>query len=175
MRVNRDSSNNECRPEAGDNFTLRDTLAFALKPERSWQEQLMRAEFSRIVGMWGPYEVDGAFYRKALERQVYLDSGKIKYAADDRLYRQDLVAVNCFYATSGLQKSFPRGGFLNTGLNMWGFNGTRHNLREYQSIAGKNFKEPIDIENDAYAFVYSGQPNLNRVRHPFRSASAYHR
>jgi hypothetical protein len=54
----------------------------------------------------------------AVKRKRLLDTGTIKYRADDRLYRKDRVAVNCFHAVAGLNALFPNGGLFGTGFKM---------------------------------------------------------
>ena len=71
----------------------------------------------------------------AVKRKRLLDGGTIKYRADDRLYRKDKVAINCFHAMAGLDELFPNGGLFGTGFKMWGFNGTARVLIEYTKKA----------------------------------------
>ena len=61
--------------------------------------------------MWGPYEIEKKAFDLAVKRKRLLDTGTIKYRADDRLYRKDRVAINCFHAMAGLNELFPDGGF----------------------------------------------------------------
>ena len=85
--------------------------------------------------MWGPYEIKQGGFDLAVKRKELLDGGTIKYRADDRLYQKDKVAISCFHAMAGLDEIFPKGGFLGTGLKMWGFNGTARVLIEYTEKA----------------------------------------
>ncbi len=85
------------------------------------------------VGVWGPYEIKKAGFDLGVKRKLFLDGGKIKYKADDRLTRKDLVAINCFHAMANLEQLYPSGGFLRdqTGFKMWGIDGTARVLIEY--------------------------------------------
>ena len=111
--------------------------------------------------MWGPYEIDKKAFDLAVKRKRLLDTGTIKYRADDRPYRKDRVAINCFHAMAGLNELFPNGGLFGTGFKMWGLNGTARVLIEYTETA--NFKgvllEPVDVKKDRYGFVY-GPPEM---------------
>ena len=126
--------------------------------------------------MWGPYEIAKPGFDLGVRRKKLLDSGTIKYRADDRLYRKDRIAINCFHAMAGLDQLFPNGGLFGTGFNMWGFNGTARVLIEYKEKA--NYKglllEPVDVKNDRYGFVYASKRNGSVDYHPMKKASAYH-
>jgi hypothetical protein len=129
------------------------------------------------VGMWGPYEISKAGFDLAVQRLRLLDKGTIKYVADDRRYRKELVAINCFHAIAGLHESFPDGGIFGTGFKMWGLNGTRQVLLQYTtSDKGKGLLlEPVDIKKDLIGFVYAPARTAKGVYDPFTtSASAYH-
>ena len=88
-------------------------------------------DVKNAVGMWGPYEIKKEAFDLAVNRKRLLDGGTIGYRADDRLYRKDRVAINCFHAMAGLEELYPNGGFLGTGFRMWGINGTARVLIEY--------------------------------------------
>ena len=92
---------NQCRPVVGRSFSLPETLKLA-------------ANEKVAVGMWGPYEIRKEAFDLAVKRKRLLDGGSIRYVADDRLYRKDRVAINCFHAMSGLEELYPNGGFLGT-------------------------------------------------------------
>jgi hypothetical protein len=130
-----------------------------------------------VVGMWGPYEITKTGFDLGVRRKDLLDSGKIKYRADDRLYRKDRVAINCFHAMAGLDELFPNGGLFGTGFMMWGLNGTSRVLIEYKATAGKRglLLEPVDVKRDRYGFVYASAPNARHVYNPFQHAFAYRR
>jgi hypothetical protein len=156
--------NNKCPVSPGRNFNLAETIKLAVDQKNA-------------VAMWGPYEIRQGGFDLAVKRKKLLDGGTIKYRADDRLYRKDKVAISCFHAMSGLDDLFPAGGFLGTGLKMWGFNGTARVLIEYTEKA--NYKglllEPVDVKNDRYGFVYAPAENGPVPYNPLRNASAYRR
>ena len=156
---------NECPLCEGKSFDLPTTLKLAVLEKGA-------------VGMWGPYEISKAGFDLAVERLRLLDKGTIKYVADDRRYRKELVAINCFHAIAGLHESFPDGGIFGTGFKMWGLNGTRQVLLQYTtSDRGKGLLlEPVDIKKDLFGFVYAPERTAKGVYDPFTtSASAYHK
>ncbi len=105
---------NPCGPEVGTNYSLIQTLQLAHDTQKK-------------VTAWGPYKIDQTFYNLGLERVHYLNSGAIKYIADDREARLSGVAINCMHAVSDLDGSFAsRGGFLNIGYGVWGVRGSKH-------------------------------------------------
>jgi hypothetical protein len=128
------------------------------------------------VGMWGPYEIKKEAFNLAVKRKQLLDEGTIRYRADDRLYRKDRVAINCFHAMPGPDDFYPDGGFLGTGFMIWGINGTARVLIEYTNeVSNKGLLlEPIDIKKDLYGFVYAPERNSRGLYDPFPNASAYH-
>jgi hypothetical protein len=129
------------------------------------------------VAMWGPYEINKNGFDLAVERKRLLDSGVIKYRADDRLYRKDRVAINCFHAIAGLDELFPNGGLFGTGFKMWGLNGTARVLIEYNEKARIKgvMLEPVDVKKDRYGFVYAPTRNGHGLYNPVQNASAYRR
>jgi hypothetical protein len=154
---------NKCRTVPGRSFTLPDTLKLALSVKNA-------------VGMWGPYEIKKAAFDLGVKRKRLLDRGTIRYIADDRLYRKDRAAINCFHAMAGLEELYPNGGFLGTGFRMWGINGTARVLIEYtKAVRAKGLLlEPVDIKKDLYGFVYAPARNSQGIYNPFPNASAYH-
>ena len=78
----------------------------------------------------------------AVKRKRLVDAGTIRYRADDRLYRKDRVAINCFHAIAGLNELFPNGGIFGTGFKMWGLNGTTRVLIEYTEKANASGSSP---------------------------------
>jgi hypothetical protein len=159
-----DPNKNNCPISVGRNFRLDETLKLA--------------EISKnALGMWGPYEIKKTAFDLGVERKQLLDRGTIKYRADDRLYRKDRVAINCFHAIAGLEELYPNGGFLGTGFRMWGINGTARVLIEYTKAVRNRglILEPVDIKRDLYGFVYAPARNSRGVYNPFRNASAYYR
>src|SRR5260221_1664585 len=103
-----------------------------------------------------------------VKRKLLLDGATIRYRADDRLYRKDRVAINCFHAMAGLQELYPNGGILGTGFRMWGINGTARVLIEYtKAVRNRGMMlETVDIKTDLYGFVYLTESNSPGVLHP---------
>jgi hypothetical protein len=155
---------NKCPIPVGKNFNLKDTITLGCNVKNA-------------IAMWGPYEISKPAFDLGIKRKALLDSGKIKYRADDRLYRKKLVAINCFHAIAGLDKLYPNGGIFGTGFKMWGVNGTARVLIEYTNTARFNqlLLEPVDYKKDKYGFVYAPARNSLRIYDPFEHASAYHR
>ena len=154
---------NKCPISVGRNFKLDETLKLAVNVKNG-------------VGMWGPYEIKKEAFDLAVKRKELLDGGTIRYRADDRLYRKDRVAINCFHAMAGLEELYPNGGFLGTGFKMWGINGTARVLIEYTKKVRNQglLLEPVDIKKDLYGFVYAPERNSRGLYNPFPNASAYH-
>jgi hypothetical protein len=161
---------NRCPISVGRNFTLAETLKLAVNEKNA-------------VGMWGPYEIKKAAFDLGVNRMRLLDGGTIRYRADDRLYRKDRIAINCFHAMAGLDQLYPNGGLFGTGFKMWGINGTKRVLIEYTHVARNKgmLLDPVNIDKDLYGFVYApghhrfGETGNSRdVYNPFPNASAYH-
>ena len=155
---------NKCPISAGHDFSLQETIQLA-------------ANEKVTVAMWGPYEIAKEGFYLGVKRKALLDRGTIKYRADDRLYRKDRVAINCFHAMAGLYELFPNGGLFGTGFKMWGFNGTARVLIEYNEKAHfkKLLLDPVDVKRDRYGFVYAPTRNGPVPYDPLRNASAYQR
>ncbi len=154
---------NECPISPGKNFNLEQTIKLA--------------ESNKVaVAMWGPYEIAKQGFDLGVRRKRLLDGGTIKYRADDRLYRKNQIAINCFHAMAGLDELFPNGGLFGTGFKMWGFNGTARVLIEYKEKARYKglLLEPVDVKRDIYGFVYAPVRNGRVPYDPVRMASAYH-
>ena len=155
---------NKCPLSVGHDFNLEQTIKLG-------------ANVKNAVAMWGPYEIRKPGFDLAVGRMRLLDKGTIKYRADDRLYRKDKVAINCFHAIAGLNELYPNGGLFGTGFKMWGLNGTARVLIEYTNQA--SFKhillEPVDVKKDRYGFVYAPTRSERGVYIPVKNASAYHR
>ncbi|RYD61196.1 MAG: hypothetical protein EOP84_36045 [Verrucomicrobiaceae bacterium] len=98
---------NQCPVSVGRNFTLAETIQLAVRAKVA-------------VGMWGPYEISEDAFERAVKRMRLLNTGIMKYRADDRGYRKDRVAINCFHAMAGLDELYPNGGIFGTGFKMWG-------------------------------------------------------
>lgn len=156
-------SKNQCPLSPGRSFTLEETLQLGVN-------------VGNAICMWGPYEITKDGFDLAVKRLRLLESGTIKYRADDRLTRKDRTAINCFHAMAGLTELFPNGGLFGTGFKMWGINGTARVLLEYQEAAG--FKglllEPVDEKADRYGFVFAEKRD-SKYYNPFKHSSAYHR
>jgi hypothetical protein len=126
--------------------------------------------------MWGPYEITQKGFDLGVKRLRLLESGKIKYRADDRGYRKDGVAINCFHAMAGLEELYPNGGLFGTGFKMWGLKGTARVLIEYQDRGTKMglLLEPVDEKKDRVGFVYAPTRNSQPPYNPFTVAHVYH-
>jgi hypothetical protein len=155
--------NNKCPISPGKNVSLQETIKLAV-------------DFKNAVAMWGPYEIARPGFDLGVRRKQLLDSGSIKYRADDRLYRKDRVAISCFHAMAGLEELYPNGGLFGTGFQMWGFNGTARVLIEYTGKAHykKLLLDPVDVKKDRYGFVYAPTRDGRVPYDPLRFASAYH-
>jgi hypothetical protein len=153
---------NRCPISVGRNFTLAETLKLAVNEKNA-------------VGMWGPYEIKKGAFDLGVKRMRLLDRGTIRYRADDRLYRKDRIAINCFHAMAGLDQLYPNGGLFGTGFKMWGINGTKRVLIEYTHVARDKgmLLDPVNIDKDLYGFVYAPKPNSRGMYNPFPNASAY--
>src|SRR6516165_8879410 len=155
---------NKCPISAGHDFSLQETIQLAAKEKVA-------------VAMWGPYEITKEGFYLGVKRKQLLDGGTIKYRADDRLYQKDKIAISCFHAMQSLDEIYPKGGFLDTGFQMWGFNGTARVLIEYTKKASNKglLLDPVDIKKDRYGFVYSPTRDGPVPYDPLRNASAYHK
>jgi len=155
---------NRCETSVGRSFRLDETIKLAVAVKNA-------------VCMWGPYEITKGAFDLGVKRMNLLNSGAIKYRADDRLTRKDRTAINCFHAMANVYELYPNGGIFGTGFRMWGLNGTARVLIEYKDRAGKKglLLEPVDEKKDRFGFVYSPARGNQRVYNPFKSAMAYHR
>ncbi len=158
------ATNNTCPLSPGKSFDLKTTIKLATNVKNA-------------VAMWGPYEIKKEAFDLGVNRKRLLDRGTIKYRADDRLYRKDKVAINCFHAIAGLDELYPNGGLFGTGFKMWGLNGTARVLIEYTQKANNKHMllEPVDVKKDRYGFVYAPTRGAHGVYNPVQNASAYHR
>lgn len=153
---------NKCPLSPGKSFTLQETIKLA-------------ADAKVAVCMWGPYEINRQGFDLAVKRMRLLNKGIIKYRADDRSYRKDRVAINCFHAMAGIYELFPNGGLFGTGFKMWGISGTARVLIEYTKKATRKhlLLEPVDVKKDRCGFVYAPSQSRRGVYNPFKTASAY--
>jgi len=154
---------NKCPILPGRNCTLAETIKLAVDAKNA-------------VAMWGPYEIAKPGFDLGIRRKQLLDSGKIKYRADDRLQRKKLIAISCFHAMAGLEELYPNGGLFGTGFKMWGFNGTARVLIEYTGKARYRhlLMDPVDEKKDRYGWVYAPAKNAPVPYDPLKIASAYH-
>jgi hypothetical protein len=153
---------NDCPLSEGRDFKLDETIKLAVNAKNA-------------VCMWGPYEIRKEAFDRGVKRLRLLNGGTIRYRADDRLYRKDQVAINCFHAMSGLAELFPNGGIFGTGFMMWGIKGTARVLIEYKAKAKGLLLEPVDEKKDRFGFVYAPTRDSHDIYNPFQSASAYGR
>jgi hypothetical protein len=89
------ASENKCPVSEGKNFNLKDTLNLA-------------ADARNAVAMWGAYEIAKPGFDLGVARMRLLDSGEIKYRADDRLYQKDKVAISCFMPWRAWTRFIPK-------------------------------------------------------------------
>jgi hypothetical protein len=75
-------------PECGHNFGLAETIRFALGTEQR-------------VSLWGPYQIEPDLYARAMQRVAQLNSGSVRYKANDSLYDRDRV-TNCIHAVDAI-------------------------------------------------------------------------
>src|SRR5256886_2157443 len=140
--------NNECPISPGRNFTLAETIKLAVDAKNA-------------VAMWGPYEIRKEGFDLGVARKRLLDKGKLKYRADDRLYRKDKVAISCFHAMAGLDELFPNGGLFGTGFKKWGFKRTARGLIEYTGKARNQglLLWPVDVKKDPHRLCFRPRRN----------------
>jgi len=93
---------NDCPISPGRNFSLEETIQLAVNDKSA-------------LAMWGPYEITRQAFDLAVKRKRLLDKGTITYRADDRLYRKDRVAINCFHAMAGLDELYLTAAFSGRG------------------------------------------------------------
>jgi hypothetical protein len=158
------ATNNTCPVSPGKSFDLKTTIKLA-------------SNVKNAVAMWGPYEIKKEAFELGVNRKRLLDTGKIKYRADDRLYRKEKIAINCFHAIAGLDELYPNGGLFGTGFKMWGLNGTARVLIEYTQKASNKgmLLEPVNVKKDRFGFVYAPARGAHGIYNPVQNASAYHR
>lgn len=155
---------NKCPVSKGHDFRLDQTIKMGVAVKNAFC-------------MWGPYEIKKEGFDLGVKRLQLLESGKIKYRADDRGYRARGEAINCFHAMAGLDQLYPNGGLFGTGFLMWGVKGTARVLIEYTHKANRKglLLEPVDEKKDRYGFVYAPTRDSRKVYNPFQTAQAYHR
>jgi hypothetical protein len=79
--------------ETGHNFGLHETIRFL-------QDQGER------LSLWGPYLIEPELFERAMRRKARLESGSIRYKADDA-FRNDSRVSNCIHAVSAVAEG-PR-------------------------------------------------------------------
>jgi hypothetical protein len=79
-------------PECGHNFDLETTLQFV-------QGQGQR------VSLWGPYQIEPDLYHRAMRQIALLESGQVRYRANDTDHRTDDVS-NCIHAVSSIVEGY---------------------------------------------------------------------
>lgn len=118
-----------CHPEtcAVEAFTISwlavsgEVRVYALKPEcgRNWGLEetfdLMLHEGER-VSLWGPYQIQRSLYEEALRQKAHLESGAVRYKANDTGYETNQVS-NCIHSLSDLAVGQDR---LRIGSPGWG-------------------------------------------------------
>jgi hypothetical protein len=89
-------------PECGHNFDLHTTLRWALANRQR-------------TSLWGPYQIDRDLYLRALTQISLLESGKVRYKANDVGHRTDQVS-NCIHAVVSLREGYR----LHVAVSAWG-------------------------------------------------------
>ena len=80
-------------PEPGHNFGLHETIRYVLDNRER-------------VSLWGPFPICPDLYRRALERKAQLESGTVRYKANDIGRFNDRVS-NCIHAVSHAMGGLP--------------------------------------------------------------------
>jgi hypothetical protein len=75
-------------PETGANLDLDTSIRWALSTDQR-------------ISMWGPYQIEGDLYCRALKQLALLQSGKVRYKAIDTGYPLSF-ASNCIHAVSSV-------------------------------------------------------------------------
>lgn len=101
-------------PECGYNFDLPQTLDFANGT-------------CQRVSMWGPYPICPDLFHRAMRRKANLESGSIRYKANDMGYKSDRV-TNCIHAVSTIIEG-PR---LRVASPGWGESASYFILKEME-------------------------------------------
>lgn len=144
-------------PEPGHNFDLHTTLAMANATQQR-------------VSLWGPYPIHPEAYDRALLRIRELESGTVKYKANDMLRRDQRVA-NCIHAVSAI----PNGPRLVVVSPGWGESASFFVLQEFEPWLLS--KQPVPwvgsaLGLDDYPIIYREyrNPRSNAVIGPFYRA-----
>ena len=131
-------------PECGHNFGLHETIDFA---NRTCQR----------ISIWGPYCIDCELYEWALARKAHLESGRIKYKANDVGHRSVRVS-NCIHAVS----SVVEGPKLRVASPGWGESASYFVLKQFEPWV--RTEEPVTwvgsaLDLDRYALIYRDYTN----------------
>jgi hypothetical protein len=101
-------------PECGRNYGLHETMRFCLDND-------MR------VSLWGAYRMEPELYRRAVNQVTLLNSGRVRYKANDMLYRSNEVS-NCIHAVSSISEGYR----LRVGSPGWGQTASYYVLLELE-------------------------------------------
>jgi hypothetical protein len=111
-----------CEPEAGENFSLEETL-------------LLAALTNKSIFVSEALVVSREYFEAFSLRRRFLESQALGYVADDRRNRRFQDAANCIHAISDVAGiRIRQGGLLGTGFGLWGRKGTLHVLKEIQRL-----------------------------------------
>jgi hypothetical protein len=80
------------RPECGRNLGLHETIRWCLSNDER-------------VSMWGPYRITADLYARAVQQCQLLDSGQVRYKADDSFHKSSRVS-NCIHAVSSIDTGY---------------------------------------------------------------------
>ena len=119
----------------GKNFSPKQTIGWAISNP------------NKTLGILGPAPAIQEDYRSLQEMKAQLDVGKFLYTANDRKTRKpkpgEKPGLNCVHAVTnrpGLPGA-PSGGFFDSGLCVWGLEGTRFAWDYLGHTASNWFKE----------------------------------
>ncbi len=101
-------------PECGRLYGLHETICWCRRND-------MR------VSVWGAHRMEPVLYRRALRQMALLDSGAVRYKANDMGYRNDEV-TNCIHAISALSEGYR----LRVGSPGWGETASYYILQELE-------------------------------------------
>ena len=140
-------------PEDGHNFGLHETLKFA-------------GSTKQRVSLWGPYPIEPELYERALRRKGVLESGQVRYKADDS-FRRDSRVTNCIHAVAAVAEG-PRLVVISPG---WGESASYFVLKECEPwILSKQSVPWVGsaIGLDGYPIIYRDfqNPRSNAVFGP---------